>query len=89
MGSAFRKLLSPPAETDLDRYEDELRSDPAPRFRIVVIDRSLMAVPPPMGPDERIIRYSRQNAERCACRLLALAAVKREIWRAELVEEGW
>jgi hypothetical protein len=29
MGSAFWKLLSPPAETDLDRYEDELRSDPA------------------------------------------------------------
>jgi hypothetical protein len=74
------------SSTCLDCYEVELRSDPAPRFRIVVIDRSLLAVPQPAVPDERVIRYARENAERCACRLLALAAVKREIWRAELAE---
>jgi hypothetical protein len=54
------------------------------RLMCVVIDRSLLAVPQPAGPDERVIRYSRHNGERCACRLLALAAVKAEIRRAEL-----
>jgi hypothetical protein len=72
-------------KSDVDWYEEE-RSDPAPRFWIVLHDRSLLAVPQPAAPDERILWYARGNAERCACRLLALAAVRGELWRAELVE---
>ena len=45
--------------------------------------------PQPAAPDERVLLYGRESAERCACRLLALAAVRREIWRAAVVEEGW
>ena len=60
------------------------------RRQAAVLDEGLEnGGPQPAAPDERVLLYGRESAERCACRLLALAAVKREIWRAELVEEGW
>ena len=51
-----------------------------------VLENGGPGVPQPSPRGERVIVYSRKTAERCACRLLALAAVKREIWRAELAE---
>lgn len=42
--------------------------------------------PPARLEPERVIRTSRENAERAVCRALARAAVWGELWRVEIVE---
>lgn len=42
--------------------------------------------PPASLESERVIRCSRENAERAVCRALAEAAISRELWRVEIVE---
>jgi len=65
---------------DPSRCERELAERPD------LVDRILATLPPVPDEPERVIRCSREHAEQAVCRGLALATVRREVWRIEIVE---
>jgi hypothetical protein len=58
----------------------ELRGNPALADLILATLRMVPEEP------ERVLRCSGENAERAVCRALALADVRREVWRVEILE---
>ena len=64
----------------LCKLRAELEGNPA------LAERTLQELPPVAEEPQRAIRCSRDHAEQAVCRALALAAMRREVWRVKIVE---
>lgn len=68
--------------SQLRDFRAQSQSDPALADAVMACSD---AFPPAHLEPERVIRTSRENAERAVCRALARAALWRELWRVEIM----